>query len=170
MPPAAPQIASIGQVIFSAAARDSSSWVRSPVLNDADRLRGEYLRKGFFGVDVRSRVERNKDATTVVYTIEEGVRATPGRDHRLAGRSRAAGREGPRAMPLADGAPFEYETYDLAKIKLLGVVQDAGYAHAKLDATVDGDRANHTAIVSSRSRRARSARSARSRSTASTAI
>jgi hypothetical protein len=42
---------------------------------DADRIRGEYLRRGFLDVDVRHRTERNGDETTVIYTVEEGVRA-----------------------------------------------------------------------------------------------
>ena len=37
--------------------------------------------------------------------------------------------------------------YDKAKEQLLSVVEDAGYAHAKLDARVVVDRANHEAIV-----------------------
>lgn len=118
------------------------------VSNDADRLRGQYQRDGYFGIDVQSRVERDKDATTIVYKIEEGDRATvrvrilglPDDPALPIAKVRAA-------MPLADGAPFVYATYDDAKINVLGVVQDAGYAHAKLDATVDGDLPTHTAII-----------------------
>ncbi|HEV7558520.1 MAG TPA: BamA/TamA family outer membrane protein, partial [Kofleriaceae bacterium] len=40
-----------------------------------------------------------------------------------------------------------YEVYDLAKVNLLGAVQDAGYAHAKLDAKVRADLPTHTAFV-----------------------
>ena len=50
-------------------------------------------------------------------------------------------------LPLADGQNFEYEVYEKAKEPLMTVVQDAGYAHARLDTTVYADRANHTAIV-----------------------
>ena len=113
---------------------------------DADRIRGEYLREGYLDIDVRPRVERKGDDATVIYTVEEGARAktrvvinglppdvpvSAVRDH----------------LPLADGAPFRYEPYDLAKPLLLGAVQDAGYAHAQLDATVVGDRANRLAYV-----------------------
>jgi len=118
------------------------------VSNDADRLRGQYQREGFFGIDVQSRMERDKDATTVIYKVEEGDRATvrvrivglPDDPALPVAKVRAA-------MPLADGAPFVYSTYDDAKVKVLGVVQDAGYAHAKLDATVDGDLPTHTATI-----------------------
>jgi outer membrane protein insertion porin family len=115
---------------------------------DADRLRGQYMRAGYFDIDVQARVERKGDASTVTYTIQEGKRATT----RVIikglpddpGLSLQKVRE---ALPLTDGAPFDYDKYDLAKVRLLGVVQDAGYAHAKLDATVNGDSATHTATI-----------------------
>src|SRR4051812_28451379 len=37
---------------------------------DADRIRGDYLRRGYLDVDVRSRVERKGDDAYVIYTIE----------------------------------------------------------------------------------------------------
>jgi translocation and assembly module TamA len=115
---------------------------------DEDRIRGEYLRRGFLSVDVRSRVETKQNATTVVYTVDEGIRA----------RTRVVINGLPEdpdlpvskvreALPLADNAPFEYEVYDKAKEGLKNVVEDAGYAHVKLDAKIVADRANHTAIV-----------------------
>ncbi len=116
---------------------------------DEDRIRGEYLRRGFFGIDVQTRVEREGDAATVVYTVEEGRRATtrveitglpPGDPDLSVAEVRAA-------LPLAEGAPFDYAVYDEAKPRLLGVALDAGYAHARLDATVVADRARRLAIV-----------------------
>lgn len=115
---------------------------------DADRIRGEYLRKGYFDVDVRSRTDRKGDATTVVYAVEEGVRSTtkveilglPASEPELAEKVRAA-------LPLIEGAPFDYEKYDLAKDALEHVLEDAGYAYVTLVPQVIADRANHTAIV-----------------------
>lgn len=115
---------------------------------DEDRIRGEYLRRGFFGIDVRSRVDRAGDESTVVYTVEEGRRAKTRvvitgipRDPDLPiSKIRAE-------LPLEDGAPFDYLVYELAKPRLLGVVQDAGYAHARLESTIYADRSNHLAIV-----------------------
>ena len=52
-----------------------------------------------------------------------------------------------KVLPLEDGKPFDYEPYDKAKELLLAVVEDAGYAHAKLDAKVIADRANHEAVI-----------------------
>jgi outer membrane protein assembly factor BamA len=113
---------------------------------DADRIRGEYVRRGYLDVDVRSRVERNDGEATVIYTIEEGPRA--------ATRTVITGlpEDVPVAkiraqLPLEDGKPFDYDVYQAAKPALLEAVQDAGYAHAQLDASVLADRANHTAII-----------------------
>lgn len=115
---------------------------------DEDRIRGEYLRKGFLDVDVRSRVDRKGEQTTVIYTVEEGVRSTtkveilglPAAEPGLEAKVRAT-------LPLAEGAPFDYAKYDLAKDALENVVEDAGYAYVKLEPRVIADRANHTAIV-----------------------
>jgi translocation and assembly module TamA len=118
------------------------------VVVDGQRVRGEYLRQGFLEVDVRSRVERHGDKTTVIYTVQEGPRAKtrvmitglPKDDPDLYTRVR-------KTLPIADGDYFEYEPYDLAKERMLGVIEDAGYAHAQLNAHVIADRANHMAIV-----------------------
>ena len=116
---------------------------------DADRIRGEYLRHGYLDVDVRSRTERKGDATTVIFTVEEGVRATtkvsilglPQHDPDLPiSKVRAT-------LPIADGAPFDYEKFELSKQALKSVVEDAGYAHVELEAQVVADRANHTAVI-----------------------
>lgn len=115
---------------------------------DAERIRGEYMRRGYLGIDVRSRVDRVGPAATVVYTVEEGPRAAT----RVVIRGLPHDPELPltkvrAALPLAEGAPFEYAKFDEAKPMLLGAVRDAGYAHATLDAQVFADRANHVAIV-----------------------
>jgi outer membrane protein assembly factor BamA len=115
---------------------------------DRDRIRGEYLRRGYFGIDVRSRVERAGDSATVIYSVEEGQRATtrvaitgiPQDPDLTVAKIRAE-------LPLEDGAPFDYAVYELAKPRLLGVAQDAGYAHARLDSTIYADQANRVAIV-----------------------
>lgn len=113
---------------------------------DADRIRGEYLRNGFLDIDVHPRVERKGDDATVIYKVEEGARAkTKVVINGLPpGVKESTVRD---QLPLTDGKPFSYEPYDQAKPLLLGAVQDAGYAHARLDASVVADRANRTAIV-----------------------
>lgn len=118
------------------------------VVVDGQRVKGEYMRRGFFEVDVRSRVERRGDATTVFYTIQEGPRATtrvmitglPADQPDLLRRAR-------EALKLEDGAYFNYEPYELAKEKMLGIIENAGYAKAELDAHVIVDRVKHEAII-----------------------
>jgi outer membrane protein assembly factor BamA len=113
---------------------------------DADRIRGEYLRNGYLGIDVRPRVERKGDDATVIYTVEEGRRART--KVVITGLPPGVTEQTIRdQLPLTDGKPFSYEPYDQAKPLLLGAVQDAGYAHAKLDSNVIADRANDTAII-----------------------
>lgn len=119
------------------------------VVIDGQRIKGEYLRRGYLEVDVRSRVERKGEATTVIYTIAEGPRAKtrvmitglPPNDPDL---PESKVRD---ALPIEDGQPFSYEPYDKAKEKMLGIIEDAGYAHAQLNAHVIADRANHMAII-----------------------
>jgi translocation and assembly module TamA len=119
------------------------------VVVDGKRIEGEYVRRGFLEVDVRSRVERHGDKTTVTYTVAEGPRARtrvlitgiPTNDPDL---TVAKVRN---ALPIKDGEPFSYLPYDEAKERMLGLIEDAGYAHAELNAHVIADRANHEAII-----------------------
>lgn len=113
---------------------------------DADRIKGQYLRAGFFDIDVVARVDRHGDAETVVFAIREGKRAQTHVEIRGLPADVTA-REIRSELPLADGDPFDYQVYDDAKPKLLAVLQNAGYAHAKLDASIDAEIATRTAIV-----------------------
>jgi translocation and assembly module TamA len=117
------------------------------VVVDGQRVRGEYLRRGFLEVDVRSRVERHGDATTVIYTIAEGPRATTRVMITGLPNDPDLQKEVREALPLKDGQPFSYQPYDDAKERMLGVIEDAGYAHAQLNAHVVVDRVKHEAVV-----------------------
>ncbi len=115
---------------------------------DEERIKGEYLRRGFLSVDVRSRVERKGQETTVIYSIDEGIRArTKVQINGLPADPAIPVEKVREKLPLADGEPFDYEVYELAKEQLKTVVEDAGYAYVKLDSKIVADRANHTAIV-----------------------
>lgn len=113
---------------------------------DTQRIRAAYLRLGFFQVEVTTRVDRKGDASTVVFVVKEGPRATtkveivglpPG----------VSAAEARRLIELRDGGPFDYELYDDAKQPLLELVESEGYAHAQLDAGVFADRARGVATV-----------------------
>jgi outer membrane protein insertion porin family len=116
---------------------------------DGDRIKGVYLRRGFLEVDVHSRVERHGDAVTVIYKIDEGPRALTKIviEGLPKGDSQLTEDKVRDTLPLVEGKPFSYEPYDKAKEPLLGIAEDAGYAHAKLDARVIVDRVNHQAVV-----------------------
>lgn len=119
------------------------------VVIDGNRIKGEYIRRGYLEVEVRSRVERHGDSTKVIYTVMEGPRAKtrvlitgiPAADPDLTVQTVR------NALPITEGAPFEYQPYDEAKERMLGIIEDAGYAHAELDAHVIVDRAVHEAII-----------------------
>jgi outer membrane protein assembly factor BamA len=112
---------------------------------DAERLRGQYLRAGYFGVEIQPRVERLRDAVTVTFAIVEGPRART--RVVIEGLPATLAREVRARIPLADGTPFDYAVYERAKPALLAAVQDAGYARAKLDAFVTADQATATATI-----------------------
>ena len=115
---------------------------------DRERIRGMYLRRGYLEVDVHSRVERHGEAVTVIYRVDEGPRAKT--RIVIAGLPKDPQIDEQKVrdvLPLKEGQAFSYEPYDKAKEPLLAVVEDAGYAHAKLDARVVVDRSKHEAIV-----------------------
>jgi translocation and assembly module TamA len=119
------------------------------VITDGKRIEGEYVRRGFLEVDVRSRVERNGNVTRVIYTVMEGPRARtrvlitgiPDDDPDLTEKMVRD------ALPIKDGEPFAYEPYDEAKEAMLGIIENAGYAHAQLDAHVIAERTTHEAVI-----------------------
>lgn len=117
--------------------------------NDVKRIRGAYVRLGYFSVDIKPRLDRVGQAITVVFVITEGPRAktrveliglptdnpavAPGKLRKL--------------VELKEGDPFDYDVYDDAKTTLLGAIQDEGYAHAQVGATVIADKASGEAIA-----------------------
>jgi translocation and assembly module TamA len=113
---------------------------------DTERIRIAYWKRGFFGATVAARVERSGHAQLVVFTVVEGRRAVTrveitGLPPELpAARARALVR-------LADGEPFDYQAYDAAKLALKAAVENAGYAHAEVPATVLADPAAAAATV-----------------------
>jgi translocation and assembly module TamA len=119
------------------------------VVVDGNRIKGAYVRRGFLEVDVRSRVERHGDATRVIYTVMEGPRAKtrvlitgiPKNDPDLTVEMVRD------ALPIKEGQPFTYEPYDDAKERMLGIIEDAGYAKAELNAHVVVERTTHEAVI-----------------------
>lgn len=106
---------------------------------DTKRLAAYYQRLGYFAVDVKSHIERKDGSGTVVFTIVEGPRATTHVE--IDGLPADVSLAEARALVrLEEGAPFDYVVYELAKAPLLALIEDAGYAHARLDAGILADR------------------------------
>jgi len=113
---------------------------------DTRRIRGAYLKLGYFDVKVTSRMVRDDDAITIVFDIVEGPRSTTLVS--IQGLPTDVPEERARAVvALADGDPFDYVKYDEAKLPLEKLLQDSGYAHEKLEATVVADRKRQHAAV-----------------------
>ena len=113
---------------------------------DTDRIRAAYLKLGFFDVEVKPRVVVVDHAQSVVFGITEGRRAVT--KVVIAGLPADVSAEKARKLvELKDGAPFDYDVYDDAKEPLIALLENAGYAHAALDAQVLADHVHAEAVV-----------------------
>jgi outer membrane protein assembly factor BamA len=117
------------------------------VPRDGERLRGVYLRRGFFRVKVEPDVVQHAGRAEVRYRIVEGPRATLAGVEIVGLPEEVPPDEVRDLIPLDDGDPFVYEVYQRAKPAVLKRVMDAGYAHARLEATVAADRVRDEAII-----------------------
>lgn len=113
---------------------------------DRDRLRAAYLKRGFFEVTVTPRVDLKDGAQHVVFVIVEGRRA------RFQVVIQGLPPEVPLAearklIPIKDGAPFDYDAYDAAKLPMVAMVENAGYPHVQMDAAVLADKVRGVATA-----------------------
>jgi translocation and assembly module TamA len=114
---------------------------------DEDRVRGYYLRKGFFRARVSSRIDETSGAIDVVFIVDEGPRAVLARVEISGLPSEIPLSEIRDLIDLDDGAPFDYVPYDEAKPRLITPLERAGYAHARLEAKVAADVGRDEAII-----------------------
>ncbi len=116
---------------------------------DRRRIRGYYVRRGFFAIDVQAEVERRAARTDVTFTIIEGARARLARIELVGvpADPRVSAGELRDRIPLADGAPFDHETWELAKPALVNQLQELGYAWAKVDGVVIADEKRAEAVI-----------------------
>jgi len=117
---------------------------------DTERIRAAYLRLGFFEVDVVARVEsktvKRWIEQTVIFKVTEGRRSTTQVEIRglPAEVSPTVARN---VVLLQDGAPFNYDAYELSKQPLLTLIADEGYPHVELQSAVLADKAKGTATA-----------------------
>lgn len=113
---------------------------------DTARIRAAYLRRGFFAVTVTPAVEQRGGRQVVTFSVVEGRRAVSrvkitGLPPEVAPAAAGA------AVGLGDGAPFDYDTYDAAKQPLTDLLENAGYAHARVTGAVTAEPGGATAAV-----------------------
>ncbi|HEY5925341.1 MAG TPA: BamA/TamA family outer membrane protein [Kofleriaceae bacterium] len=113
---------------------------------DTERIIGLYQRRGYFSATVVPRVERQGDATILIFKVVEGPRATA--SVVITGLPPEIPFPEARALvDVANGAFFDYDQFDAAKAPLLAMVENAGYAHARLEAQVLADRGKARATL-----------------------
>lgn len=119
------------------------------VAADTDRIKGLYLRRGFFRVSVRSAVTQKGGLATIRFHVTEGPRSKLARveiaglpDDPKIDRKKLRG-----LIELEDGEPFRYEPYDEAKPALVAAIESAGYAYAKLEGKLAADRVRNEAVI-----------------------
>ena len=113
---------------------------------DRDRLRSAYLKAGFFEASVTPRVDLVGLEQHVVFAIVEGPRSTIAVE--IQGLPPEVPRDAARSLiATKDGAPFDYDTYDAAKLPMLALVENAGYPHVALDAAVLADKGRGVATA-----------------------
>ncbi len=113
---------------------------------DTARIEAAFQKLGFFQVDVKARIEKKGDAATLIFHVIEGPRATVKVE--ILGLPPEIDLADARSLvELQDGAPFDYDVYDDAKTSLHRLVEDAGYAHADVEASVLADKAHAKATL-----------------------
>lgn len=113
---------------------------------DTQRIVGLYNRRGFFSAKVTPRVVQKGHAQTLIFSVVEGPRAVT--SVVITGLPPEIPYEEARALVnVENGDPFDYDLFDGAKARLLALVENAGYAHARLDAQVLADRGKARATL-----------------------
>jgi outer membrane protein assembly factor BamA len=113
---------------------------------DTERVRAAYRKLGYFDVQVDARIDVKGFAQTVVFKVIEGPRSVLKVE--ITGLPPELPFEKARALVDApDGAPFDYEVYELAKEPMVKLLEDAGYANVDIQATVLADRGKRLATA-----------------------
>lgn len=119
------------------------------VAQDRLRIQSYYVRRGFFAATVESEVVQTEQISNVKFMITEGPRARlvrveidglPDDPEVSADRLRAL-------VPIDDGAIFDHDAYELAQPLLPQMLQEAGYAQAKVTGVILADREKAQAVL-----------------------
>jgi len=137
----------VGGLGLTRARELAQPYARYLVALDRRRIEGYYLRHGFLSATVDSATRRRGGVVDVVFQVTEGKRATLTGVEISGLPADVSAAELRDTIPIEDGAPFNYATYDLARPALTTVLESHGYARARVDATVVADRAASTTAI-----------------------
>jgi translocation and assembly module TamA len=119
------------------------------LLLDTRRIRGAFVRFGYFDAKVDNRVDREDNAEIVTFIVVQGPRAKARVG--VTGLPAEITEEAALAeLPLKEGAPFDYELYDDGREVVKNLVADAGYPYVVDDSVVTVDRGAGVAFASYR--------------------
>ncbi len=115
---------------------------------DTQRIIGAYQRLGFFAVEVKYRIDKapGADATTLVFIVTPGKRATVHLEF-FGMPENVDYKKVHAAVGIKEGAPYDYDLFDASKEPLGDLLQDFGYAHARLEGTTIADKAKSRATI-----------------------
>ena len=117
---------------------------------DRQRLLAYYVSRGYFRAQIHPDAARTGNSVDVVFEIDEGKRSKlagveitglPANDPRVSYEKIRA------LIPMANGAPFNYDVYDLAKPALKAALERAGYARVVVDTSVIADQVADEATI-----------------------
>ncbi len=129
-------------------ARDNGQpYARFLVTLDRRRIRTYYVRRGFLAVTVGDEVVASGNRADVVFTIEEGRRARLARVEITGAPNDVAPSALREAIAIADGATFDYDTYERSQPRMLEVMQEHGYARARVQGLVIADVERSQAVI-----------------------
>lgn len=115
---------------------------------DTQRITSVYQKKGYFAVEVKTRLDKqpNSDAVALVFLVNPGKRATVHLEF-FGLPENVQIKRVKAAVGIAEGSPYDYELFDASKEPLGVLLQDSGYAHARLEGTTIADKVKSRATL-----------------------
>jgi translocation and assembly module TamA len=115
---------------------------------DTQRIVSAYQKLGYFAVDVKTRIDKppNSDAMTLVFVVNPGKRATVHLEF-FGLPDDVKLKQVLAAVGIKEGSRYDYERFDASKEPLGELLQNSGYAHARLQGTTIADKAMSRATI-----------------------
>lgn len=115
---------------------------------DTQRIIGVYQKLGYFAVEVKTRIDKqpNSDAARLVFLVAPGKRATVHLEF-FGMPENIDYKKVHSAVGIKEGSPYDYELFDASKEPLGDLLQDFGFAHARLEGTTIADKARSRATI-----------------------